>query len=140
MPVSAAAFALWSRLRPVVVDPGADVSGDDDRPAGHRARTRSPEDGHLHTLHQVVGHALPVPHLLGGLTALRVGRPGYQLGTARLRRPRERPGPPGEGVRRVGEEVGDAAQRLVIAGCSMVSTSRPRPGIVCLKVDSFAML
>ncbi len=35
MLVFAAAFALWSRLRPVVVDPGADVSGDDDRPAGH---------------------------------------------------------------------------------------------------------
>ena len=35
MLVFAAAFALWSRLRPVVVDPGADVSGDDDRPVGH---------------------------------------------------------------------------------------------------------
>ena len=35
MLVFAAAFALWSRLRPVVVDPGADVAGDDDRPAGH---------------------------------------------------------------------------------------------------------
>jgi glucose uptake protein GlcU len=35
MLVFAAAFGLWSRLRPVVVDPGADVSGDDDRPAGH---------------------------------------------------------------------------------------------------------
>ena len=35
MLVFAAAFALWSRLRPVVVDPGADVTGDDDRPAGH---------------------------------------------------------------------------------------------------------
>ena len=32
--VFAAAFALWSRLRPVVVDPGAAVSGDD-RPVGH---------------------------------------------------------------------------------------------------------
>lgn len=31
----AAGFALWSRLRPVVVDPGADVTGDDDRPAAH---------------------------------------------------------------------------------------------------------
>ena len=30
----ATAFALWPRLRPVVVDPGADVAGDDDRPAG----------------------------------------------------------------------------------------------------------
>ncbi|WNV74524.1 hypothetical protein [Geodermatophilus sp. DSM 44513] len=28
----AAAFALWSRLRPVVVDPGADVTGDEERP------------------------------------------------------------------------------------------------------------
>jgi hypothetical protein len=35
MLVFAAAFALWSRLRPVVVDPGAEGSGDDDRPAGH---------------------------------------------------------------------------------------------------------
>lgn len=35
MLVFAAAFALWSRLRPVVVDPGADVTGDEDRPAGH---------------------------------------------------------------------------------------------------------
>ena len=35
MLVFAAAFALWSRLRPVVVDPGADVAGDEDRPAGH---------------------------------------------------------------------------------------------------------
>jgi peptidoglycan/LPS O-acetylase OafA/YrhL len=30
----AIAFALWSRLRPVVVDPGADVAGDE-RPRGH---------------------------------------------------------------------------------------------------------
>ncbi len=29
-----AAFVLWSRLRPVVVQPGADVSGDE-RPPGH---------------------------------------------------------------------------------------------------------
>jgi hypothetical protein len=35
MLVFAAAFALWSRLRPVVVDRGADVAGDDGRPAGH---------------------------------------------------------------------------------------------------------
>jgi len=35
MLVFAAAFALWSRLRPVVVDPGADVAGDEDRPVGH---------------------------------------------------------------------------------------------------------
>jgi hypothetical protein len=35
MLVFAAAFGLWSRLRPVVVDPGAAVSGDDDRPPGH---------------------------------------------------------------------------------------------------------
>ena len=35
VPVSAAAFALWPRLRPVVVDLGAEVSGDDDRPTGH---------------------------------------------------------------------------------------------------------
>ncbi len=28
MLVFAAAFALWSRLRPVVVDPGADMAGD----------------------------------------------------------------------------------------------------------------
>jgi hypothetical protein len=35
MLVFAAAFALWSRLRPVVVDPGADVTGDDERTAGH---------------------------------------------------------------------------------------------------------
>ena len=33
--VFAAAFTLWSRLRPVVVDPGADVAGDEDRPVGH---------------------------------------------------------------------------------------------------------
>ncbi len=33
MLVFAAAFALWSRLRPVVVDPGAGVSGD--APRGH---------------------------------------------------------------------------------------------------------
>jgi hypothetical protein len=32
--VFAAAFTLWSRLRPVVVDPGAAVAGDD-RPVGH---------------------------------------------------------------------------------------------------------
>jgi hypothetical protein len=31
----AAGFALWSRLRPVVVDPGADAAGDEDRPAAH---------------------------------------------------------------------------------------------------------
>ena len=35
MLVFAAVFALWSRLRPVVVDPGADVAGDEDRPPGH---------------------------------------------------------------------------------------------------------
>jgi drug/metabolite transporter (DMT)-like permease len=35
MLVFAAAFALWSRLRPVVVDPGADLAGDEDRPVGH---------------------------------------------------------------------------------------------------------
>ena len=35
MLVFAAAFALWSRLRPVVVDPGAAVSGQDDGPRGH---------------------------------------------------------------------------------------------------------
>ena len=35
MLVFAAAFALWSRLRPVVVDPGADVTGDEDRPPAH---------------------------------------------------------------------------------------------------------
>ncbi|WP_448617911.1 hypothetical protein [Geodermatophilus sp. URMC 65] len=35
MLVFAAAFGLWSRLRPVVVDPGADVAGDEDRPVGH---------------------------------------------------------------------------------------------------------
>ena len=35
MLVFAAAFALWSRLRPIVVDPGAAVSGDDDGPRGH---------------------------------------------------------------------------------------------------------
>ena len=35
MLVFAAAFALWSRLRPIVVDPGADVTGDeDDGPPG----------------------------------------------------------------------------------------------------------
>jgi hypothetical protein len=34
MLVFAIAFALWSRLRPVVVDPGADVAGDE-RPRGH---------------------------------------------------------------------------------------------------------
>ncbi len=34
MLVFALAFALWSRLRPVVVDPGADVAGDE-RPRGH---------------------------------------------------------------------------------------------------------
>ena len=35
MLVFAAAFGLWSRLRPVVVDPGADLAGDEDRPVGH---------------------------------------------------------------------------------------------------------
>ena len=35
MLVFAASFALWSRLRPIVVDPGASVSGDDDGPPGH---------------------------------------------------------------------------------------------------------
>ena len=35
MVVFAAAFVLWSRLRPVVVDPGAAVAGDEDRPVGH---------------------------------------------------------------------------------------------------------
>ncbi|SDO62123.1 hypothetical protein [Geodermatophilus sp. DSM 45219] len=35
MLVFAAGFALWSRLRPVVVDPGADVAGDEDRPPAH---------------------------------------------------------------------------------------------------------
>ena len=35
MIVFAAAFALWVRLRPIVVDPGADVAGDEDRPVGH---------------------------------------------------------------------------------------------------------
>jgi peptidoglycan/LPS O-acetylase OafA/YrhL len=35
MVVFAVAFALWSRLRPVVVDPGADVTGDEGRPGGH---------------------------------------------------------------------------------------------------------
>ena len=35
MLVFAAAFALWSRLRPVVVDPGADLAGDEDRPVGN---------------------------------------------------------------------------------------------------------
>jgi hypothetical protein len=35
MLVFAAAFALWSRLRPIVVDPGANVTGDDDGPPGH---------------------------------------------------------------------------------------------------------
>jgi peptidoglycan/LPS O-acetylase OafA/YrhL len=34
MLVFAASFALWSRLRPIVVDPGADVTGDDDGPPG----------------------------------------------------------------------------------------------------------
>jgi len=34
MLVFAAAFALWSRLRPIVVDPGANVTGDDDGPPG----------------------------------------------------------------------------------------------------------
>ena len=34
MLVFAAAFALWSRLRPIVVDPGATVTGDDDGPPG----------------------------------------------------------------------------------------------------------
>jgi hypothetical protein len=32
--VFTAAFALWSRLRSVVIDPGAAVAGDDDRPPG----------------------------------------------------------------------------------------------------------
>ncbi|SHN81555.1 hypothetical protein SAMN05660350_03106 [Geodermatophilus obscurus] len=35
MAVFAVTFAVWSWLRPVVVDPGADVAGDDDRPAPH---------------------------------------------------------------------------------------------------------
>jgi hypothetical protein len=35
MLVFAAAFALWSRVRPIVVDPGANVTGDDDGPPGH---------------------------------------------------------------------------------------------------------
>jgi hypothetical protein len=39
MVVFAVVFALWSRLRPVVVDPGVDVadtvSGPDDRPPAH---------------------------------------------------------------------------------------------------------
>ncbi|RFU19487.1 hypothetical protein [Geodermatophilus marinus] len=35
MVVFALAFALWSRLRPVVVDEGADVTGDEDRPPAH---------------------------------------------------------------------------------------------------------
>ncbi len=35
MLVFAAAFGLWSRLRPVVVEPGADLAGDEDRPVGH---------------------------------------------------------------------------------------------------------
>jgi hypothetical protein len=35
MLVFAAAFALWSRVRPIVVDPGADLTGDDDGPRGH---------------------------------------------------------------------------------------------------------
>ena len=35
MIVFAVVFALWSRLRPVVVDPGADIAGDEDRPVGH---------------------------------------------------------------------------------------------------------
>ena len=35
MIVFAAVFALWSRLRPIVVDPGADVTGDEEHPAGH---------------------------------------------------------------------------------------------------------
>jgi drug/metabolite transporter (DMT)-like permease len=34
MLVFAAAFGLWSRLRPVVVDPGADISGES-APRGH---------------------------------------------------------------------------------------------------------
>ncbi|TYP85982.1 hypothetical protein [Blastococcus xanthinilyticus] len=34
MAVFALAFALWTWLRPVVVDPGADVTGDED-PAAH---------------------------------------------------------------------------------------------------------
>jgi hypothetical protein len=34
MLVFAAAFALWSRVRPIVVDPGASVSGDES-PQGH---------------------------------------------------------------------------------------------------------
>ena len=47
--IFATAFALWSRLRPVVADPGAEVTGDDDwppcteptvrRPAGQSAST-----------------------------------------------------------------------------------------------------
>ncbi len=36
MLVFAAAFAFWTWQRPVVVDPGADVSGnEEERPAGH---------------------------------------------------------------------------------------------------------
>ena len=35
MLVFAAAFALWSRVRPIVVDPWADLTGDDDGPPGH---------------------------------------------------------------------------------------------------------
>jgi peptidoglycan/LPS O-acetylase OafA/YrhL len=35
MLVFAASFALWSRLRPIVVDPGAAVAGEEDGPPGH---------------------------------------------------------------------------------------------------------
>ena len=36
MLVFAAAFALWSRLRPIVVDPGAAVAGAEDEPGAVR--------------------------------------------------------------------------------------------------------